>query len=59
MSHELNQSARCAVARWGAQPVGFVATLTQPGVKEVGLTFEESRTVWRESRLVVLPEMQA
>ena len=58
MSAELPVTATCAVARWGARPVGFVAVLPQPGVHEAGLSYEESRTVRRESRLVVLPEFQ-
>ena len=34
MSGELSPQATCVVARWGAQPVGFVAVLPQPGVHE-------------------------
>ena len=34
MSGELSPQATCAVARWGAQPVGFVAVLPQPGEHE-------------------------
>ena len=58
MSQGIISSARCAVARWGTQPVGFIAVCPQPGVKERGLSYAQSRICWRESRVVVLPEMQ-
>lgn len=46
------------MARWGATPVGFVASIAQPGVKESGLDHEQSRVAWREHRLVVDPTFQ-
>ena len=54
-SNDLNAACQCSVARWGGVAVGFVATIAQPGVKETGLTYAESRIAHRESRLVVLP----
>jgi hypothetical protein len=35
-----------------------MASLPAPGVKEAGLSHDLSRTVYRESRLVVRPEFQ-
>ena len=35
-------------------PLGFSAVLPQPGKKKAG----DGRTIFRESRLVVLPDMQ-
>ena len=58
MSGELNAAAATFCARWGALPVGFAAALPQPGVSEVNKTHAESRTCFRESRLVVFPEFQ-
>ena len=44
------------IAEGGA--VVFSAVLPQPGVKEKGKSYEESRTMWRESRLVIMPDCQ-
>ena len=50
LSESLNKSARCYVALWGEQVVGFVATLSYPSgtVKEA----------YREHRLVIHPDYQ-
>ncbi|EOD07451.1 hypothetical protein EMIHUDRAFT_106499 [Emiliania huxleyi CCMP1516] len=53
MDSGLNPAATCAVARWGRTPVGFVATMPQPG--RFGF---DPRLLCREHRLVVLPEFQ-
>ena len=58
MSHDLNNAAHAFCARWAGKPVGFSAVLPQPGVKEKGKSYEESRTMWRESRLVIMPDCQ-
>ncbi len=54
MSHKLQMGAWCAIARWGRQPVGFIAVLPKPGAFPKG----ETRVLFREHRLVVLPEFQ-
>ena len=40
------------------EPVAFVASAPQPGVKESGKTYELSRPTRREHRIVVLPGWQ-
>ena len=59
LSQDLCRSATCFAARRADSTevdgaVGFAAVLPQPGKKKVG----DPRTIWRESRLVVLPECQ-
>lgn len=48
LSHELNPSAVCYLAEWAGQPVAFGAVLNVIGFKNV----------YRESRMVVLPDYQ-
>ena len=54
MSGELSSSSNCAVARWGSTPVGFIATLCKPGAVKK----DDRRIIFREHRLVVLPDFQ-
>jgi GNAT superfamily N-acetyltransferase/ABC-type lipoprotein export system ATPase subunit len=50
LSESLNRSARCYVALWEGQVVGFVATLTYPS--------GTVQNAYREHRLVVHPDYQ-
>lgn len=48
LSGDLHRSARCYLASWGDRPVAFVAVLPSMG----------RRGVWREHRVVCLPDFQ-
>lgn len=50
MSADLSPTARCWVARWGREMVGFASSLPLPS----GTT----KNAWREHRTVVLPDFQ-
>lgn len=50
LSHDLNKSAKCFVAYWNGNAVGFNATLSFPHPFVKG--------AWRGSRTVVLPDYQ-
>lgn len=50
LDDKLNKSARCYLAKWNCNPVGFVAVLSFPSG-----TFKNA---WREHRVVVLPDYQ-
>lgn len=54
LSADLNKSARCFVAFWKGLAVAFTAVLPFVGLQKRG----DTRTIWRESRTVCLPDYQ-
>lgn len=51
LSRNLNNSAQCYLASWNNEPVAFCAVLSQP-------ILTSKQTIWRISRIVVLPDYQ-
>lgn len=50
LTQKINHSARCWVAMWGGEPVGFASALAYPS--------GTVKKAWREHRTVVLPDFQ-
>jgi len=50
LTHNINKSARCYIAKWDENIIGFISILTQPS--------GSLKNAWREHRTVILPEYQ-
>ena len=58
MSGSLTTNAEAFIARWNGLPIGFDAVAPTPGVREAGKSYDETANMWRETRVVLLPEYQ-